>query len=77
MANLTLTIDDELLRRARLKALEQGVSVNGMIRDYLINYVGLKREYHQAAENILVLSKRYKSKSGKTRWSRDELHHRK
>ena len=35
MANLTITIDDELLRRARLRALEQGTSVNALLRDYL------------------------------------------
>jgi len=32
MANLTLAIDDELLREARVKALEQGTSVNEVCR---------------------------------------------
>jgi hypothetical protein len=32
MANLTLAIDDKLLREARIKALEQGTSVNEICR---------------------------------------------
>lgn len=35
MANLTITLDDELLRRARMRALEQDTSVNALLRDYL------------------------------------------
>jgi predicted HicB family RNase H-like nuclease len=31
MANLTITIDDEILRRARLRALEQETSVNSLV----------------------------------------------
>jgi plasmid stability protein len=35
MSNLTITIDEETLRRARIRALEQGTSVNALLRDYL------------------------------------------
>jgi len=35
VANLTLTIDEDLLRRARIRALEQGTSVNARVRKYL------------------------------------------
>jgi len=35
MANLTIAIADEGLRKARLKALEQGTAVNALLRDYL------------------------------------------
>ena len=33
MANLTLAIDDELLRCARVKAVQQGTSVNDICRE--------------------------------------------
>lgn len=33
MANLTLAIDDELLRSARVKAVQQGTSVNDICRE--------------------------------------------
>ena len=35
MAKVTLTVDDEVLRRARIRALEQGTSVNALVRAYL------------------------------------------
>ncbi|MBL8539577.1 MAG: hypothetical protein JNK68_04320 [Betaproteobacteria bacterium] len=35
MANLTLTIDDEVLKKARIHALERGTSVNALVRDFL------------------------------------------
>ena len=35
VANLTLVIDDDTLRRARIRALEEGTSVNAVVRAYL------------------------------------------
>jgi len=40
MANLTITIDDELLKRARLRALERNTSVNALLREYLEVFAG-------------------------------------
>ena len=38
VANLTLSIDDELLKRARVRAVQEGTSVNAVVRDYLERY---------------------------------------
>jgi hypothetical protein len=35
VANLTLVIDDDTLRRARIRALEEGTSVNALVRESL------------------------------------------
>ena len=35
MTNLTLSIDEMLLRKARIKALERGTSVNAMVREFI------------------------------------------
>lgn len=40
MANLTLVIDDDILLRARKRALDQGTSVNAVLRKYLEGYAG-------------------------------------
>lgn len=40
VANLTLTIDDDLLRRARIRALERGTSVNALVREYIESFTG-------------------------------------
>jgi plasmid stability protein len=38
--NLTITVDDEILRRARIRALSQGTSVNAILREFLESYAG-------------------------------------
>ena len=44
MSNLTLAIDDELLRDARIKALQNGTSVNEICRRAIEQYVGRESE---------------------------------
>jgi hypothetical protein len=76
VANLTLTIDERLLRAARIRALEQGTSVNALVRSYLEHFAGepahdaiaafLRRSAHSAASS---------GEEGRT-WMRDELHER-
>jgi plasmid stability protein len=77
MSNLTITLDDELLRRARIRALAQGTSVNALLRAYLEGYVGDDGR-SEARRRIVELAKRARSGSGPggRRWSRDEIHER-
>lgn len=76
MANLTITLDDEILRRARLRALEQDISVNALLREYLEAYGAAGTTWNQAVEEILQLSTRTRSGRGSASWTRDELHER-
>lgn len=76
MANLTITIDDEVLKRARVRATEQGTSVNAVLRDYLEQYAGTRSAQAQALANLLALSERAGSRKGRRAWSRDDLHQR-
>ena len=52
MANLSLAIDDDLLHRARVRAAEQGTSVNAVVRDLLVAYSAADRV--EAARRRLV-----------------------
>jgi plasmid stability protein len=76
MANLTITVDEDTLKRARLRALERGTSVNAILRDYLEHYAGVKSAQERALKNLLRLSKAATSSRGSKRWSRDDLHER-
>lgn len=76
MANLTITVDDEALKKARLRALEQGTSVNALLREYLENFAGVHDRQLRAARRVLELSDRAHSGSGGRSWRRDELHER-
>ena len=76
MANLTITIDDRLLRLARLRALEQGTSVNALLRDYLEAYAGAADAQARALDDLLTLSSAATSRRGAATWTREDLHDR-
>lgn len=76
MANLTVVIESDTLKRARMRALEEGTSVNAVVRDYLADYAGMKAQKEKAINDLLRLSKRAKTRRGARRWSREDLHQR-
>ena len=76
MANLTIAVDDELLRKARIRALEQGRSVNALLREYLESFAGRTRVHERAVQRLHEIADRSMTGSGGRRWTRDELHER-
>lgn len=76
MANLTITVDDQVLKKARLRALEQGTSVNALLREYLGRYAGAASAHEEAVEALIQLSRTVGAGRGRRRWTRDELHER-
>jgi plasmid stability protein len=76
VSNLTLSLDADTLRRARIRALEQGTSVNAVVREFLDAYAaGSATEAKQA-----VLSLARASTAGSTAgepartWTRDDVY---
>jgi plasmid stability protein len=76
MANLTITVDDELLRRARVRAAQLGTSVNAVLRAYMETWAGAQHERSQAIESLLKRSPNSRSARRGRSWTRDELHER-
>jgi len=76
MTNLTLAIDEDLLKQARIRALEQGTSVNALLRMYLEQYVGVRNRRAKALSELRAISERVESGRGDRTWTRDELHER-
>ena len=76
MANLTIAINDDLLQKARLRAMEQGTSVNALLRDYLEHYAGGAEAYQRATDTILTIAQEAGRGSEGRRWTREELHNR-
>ncbi len=74
--NLTITVQDDVLRSARIRALEENTSVNAVLRDYLAAYAGLTSGKTAAAGRLLHLSRTCQSGRGQSRWTRDELYER-
>jgi hypothetical protein len=77
MANLTLSIDEKLLKRARVCALEQDTSVNSLVRDYLQEFV-TGRAQRSGMQDFLAWAKTVHAGSGPggRTWTRDELYER-
>lgn len=76
MANLTITVDEEVLRQARMRALAQGKSVNAILAEYLKAYADARSAQEDATRTLIRLSRKSKSARGGRRWTRDELHER-
>lgn len=77
MTNLTLTVDEDVLRLARIRALEQGTSVNSLVREYLKQLAGRSTaaegiaEFFEATRDARAAS----GDEGRT-WRRDDLYER-
>lgn len=77
MPNLTLSIDEGTLKRARIKAIEQGTSVNALVRRYLEQLAGRSTD-RLAVESFLSLAKGAQAGSGPgaRSWTRDDIYDR-
>jgi plasmid stability protein len=77
MANLTIVVDDEILRRARIRAVERGTSVNAAVAEYLTSYAGSSRAAN-AMTTFIDLADAAEAGSGPRgrTWTRDELYDR-
>lgn len=76
VANLTLSLPDELLKQARRKALEDDTSVNAVVREFLAGYVGESdaERRSRAWREFLDAGLRSTASSGDWKWNRDELY---
>ena len=74
-ANLTIQLDEDVIRRARVMAAKRGTSVSALVARELDGLVEDEARYEEArsrAEDILAKTK---SRGGRS-WRRDELHDR-
>lgn len=76
MANLTITVDAETLKRARIRALEEDTSVNAVLREFLEEYSGRRRDQLEAAQRIIEDARRGGAGSGPggRTWKREDVY---
>ncbi len=72
MRNVTLSADENLIRRAREKALREDVTLNGLFRQWLQRYIG---QDHRGERFEDLMSGLDYANSGRA-FSRDELNER-
>lgn len=75
IANVTIAVEAALLRRARVKALEEGTSLNAVLRERIEEYVVHASPAAAAKQEFLRLTARSKARSQR-KISRDEMHER-
>jgi len=73
--NLTLSIDAQIVKRARKVAEAQGTSLNQLIRDYL-RLMTAQGDAQRDIEELRELSARGQGSSAGWRFDRNEIHER-
>ena len=76
MKNITVTLDDETYRRARIKAAELETSVSALVKRYLAELAGEESEFERLEKLERVLRERVTSFRAGDRLPRDEVHQR-
>ena len=76
MANLTIAVEDDVLKKARLKAVENGTSVNAVLREFLRDYTGNASRQLEAARRVIALAHEHATQVGPITWTREDLYDR-
>ena len=76
MKNVTIALNDSLLREARRIAADRSTSLNAMIREFLEELSQRESRAVKARRRIVELCRESQARVGPRNWSRDELHER-
>jgi hypothetical protein len=76
--NVTLAIPKELLRKAKILAIQRNTSLSGLLTQTLIEMVSDQERYEQARQHNLELLRQGFDfgTHGKLTWKREDLHER-
>jgi hypothetical protein len=73
--NLTLQLDEDVIRRAKILAAKRGTSVSGLVARELEALVAEDARYEEAWRRATEIMTAAAPRRGR-RWQRDELHDR-
>ncbi|MBA2693217.1 MAG: hypothetical protein H0U65_12120 [Rubrobacter sp.] len=76
MAELRIVVDEETLEHARVRARQEGTAVDAVMRGYLEEYAGSRREQIEAARRIIEDARRGGAGSGPEgrTWKREDIY---
>ena len=77
MKNITVTLDDEIYRKARIRAAELDTSVSAIVRKYLTEFAVGESRFERLKKQEEAVRARIEKFTAEDRLSRDELHDRK
>jgi len=76
MKNITLSIEEDVLREARKIAAQRSTTVNAMVRAHLTDLVRQKKRTRDALKRMRELAEQGGMEIGAKSWTRDDVHER-
>ena len=77
MANITLSVDDDVIRKVRKVAIDRNTTLSQMVRDFLATVAECDDAQREQAAKLLEASFSSLSRDmGQHRWTREDLHER-
>lgn len=74
MAEVRIIVDEETLEHARVRAGQEGTAVDAVLREYLEEYAGSRREEIEAARRIVEDVRRGDPDPGGRKWKREDAY---
>jgi len=76
MTNLTIALDEHVIRQARIRAIQEGTSVSAKVREFLTEYAQAQSRQQAAGEAFLAAAAASNANLEGVRWSREDLYDR-
>ena len=77
MSNITLSVDDEIIKKVRKVAIDKNTTLTAMVREYLVEVANRDRHKKSEAINAFEQSIRRLSRDmGIRQWKREDLYDR-
>jgi plasmid stability protein len=76
MTNLTIALDEAIVRKARIRAIHEGTSVSAKVREFLSSYAQGSDRQQIAGLAFIDAARRSQANSEGARWTRDDAHDR-
>ena len=74
MKNITVSVDDETYRKARIKAAERDTSVSALVKRYLVELAAEESDVERLKREERALRERISNFSAADRLSREDVH---
>lgn len=76
MTNLTITLDEAIVKKARVRAIQEGTSVSAKVREFLATYAQGEDGQQAAAQAFIAAARRSQANRDGARWSREDAYDR-
>lgn len=76
MTNLTITLDEAIVKKARVRAIQEGTSVSAKVREFLVAYAQGEDRQQAAAQAFIAAARRSQANRNGARWSREDAYDR-